>query len=429
MRKNKKEILGKLFSLHRFGIKPGLERTLELLEYCENPHKKFKSIHVAGTNGKGSVCSMLNSLFVEAGYKCGLYTSPHILDFNERIRINGSAISDEEIVALARLLMPKAEEISSTFFEITTTMAFLHFANQGVDMAIIEAGMGGRYDSTSVIDPELSIITSISLDHREYLGNTIEEIAFDKAHIIKPNGKAVISRQTAEVYDVIDKMADWVGAEVHYSEDRAESGEFSLQKDFSMTIDLRTPSGSYEGLSCQIGGLHQAENLKTFITAFELLEEKYLFGTECLRRSLAHIRENSGFKGRCELISPEPPVLIDVAHNPESMAAFIKNIEISPWSGTKWNIVFGAMKDKDLQKMLEIMKPVTSTLFICSPDIERAFTNAEIYSAAMNMGFESAVKCGTVENAVEAGTKRGEAMIITGSFYVLGEAAKVINII
>jgi dihydrofolate synthase/folylpolyglutamate synthase len=201
-----------------------------------------------------------------------------------------------------------------------------------------------------------------------------------------------------------------------------------LNRDFGMELSLKSSVRTYNGLHCQIGGLHQIENLKTFITAFELLDEKYLFGLENLRKSLTFIRKNSGFRGRCELISMDPPVLIDVAHNPESMEAFITNIDKSPWSGTKWNIVFGAMKDKDLSKMLEIMKPVTSNLFICSPDIERAFTNQEIYSTALNKGFDSAVQCGTVANAVGAAAEADEAMIITGSFYVLGEAAKVINI-
>jgi dihydrofolate synthase/folylpolyglutamate synthase len=365
---------------------------------------------------------------MESGYKTGLYTSPHILDFNERIRINGKLISDEDIVALAGQLMPKAEQINATFFEITTVMAFLHFANEGIDIAIIEAGMGGRYDSTSVINPVLSVMTSISLDHMEYLGNTIEEIAFDKAHIIKPNGMAVISKQMPGAYEVIGQMAGWLGADVKYAEEWVEAGDMLIKQDFSMELDLETPKGRYRKLNCQIGGQHQVENLKTVLTAFELLKDEYAIGMEMMKRSLMNIRINSGFRGRCELVSTEPPVLIDVAHNPESMEAFINNIHQSPWSGTKWNIVFGAMKDKDLRKMLEIMRPVTSTLYICSPNIDRAFTNEEIYSEADRIGFEKTVRCGTVANAVGEATQVREAMIITGSFYVLGEAAKVINI-
>ncbi|MBI3259291.1 MAG: bifunctional folylpolyglutamate synthase/dihydrofolate synthase, partial [Ignavibacteriae bacterium] len=187
------EILTRLFSLHRFGIKPGLERTLSLLELLENPHTKFPSIHVAGTNGKGSTSSMLAAILTAAGYKTGLYTSPHIREFNERIRINGVPISDVDIARFAVPLLDESEKASTTFFEITTVMAFAYFAEQKVDIAIIETGLGGRLDSTNVILPEVSIITSIDLDHTQYLGLTLESITGEKAAIIKPETPVVIA--------------------------------------------------------------------------------------------------------------------------------------------------------------------------------------------------------------------------------------------
>ncbi len=203
----KEEILAHLFSLQRFGIKPGLERTQHLLNFLGNPQNSFPSVHIAGTNGKGSVCSMLASVFMEAGYKTALYTSPHLVRFNERIRVNIIEISDNDIIRLAEILMPEGEKIGATFFEITTAMAFRYFAEQKVNVAVIETGLGGRFDSTNVLKPLLSVITSLDIDHTEYLGKTIKDIAFEKAGIIKENTPVIVSRNSTEAISVIKEKS------------------------------------------------------------------------------------------------------------------------------------------------------------------------------------------------------------------------------
>ena len=208
MFQSKKEVLDKLFSLHRFGIKPGLERTLSLLKFIGNPHLKLKFVHVAGTNGKGSVCSTIFSILFEAGYKVGLYTSPHIFDFSERIRINDICITEDEIIDFSNLIIPFALELGATFFEVTTVMAFYFFEKNNVDIAVIETGMGGSYDSTNVIYPLLSIITKIDMDHQEFLGDTIEKIAGEKAGIIKANTPVIIGNNTYQVQNILNSKAN-----------------------------------------------------------------------------------------------------------------------------------------------------------------------------------------------------------------------------
>ncbi|MDX9791266.1 MAG: Mur ligase family protein, partial [Candidatus Kapabacteria bacterium] len=213
---SKENILKELFSKHRLGIKPGLERTLILSDSVGNPHDKFKSIHVAGTNGKGSVCSTLSSVFTEAGFKTGLYTSPHLIDFNERIKIDGNCINDEKIIEYYNRLKISGDKINATFFEITTVMAFMYFAESNVDIAVIETGMGGRFDSTNIILPILSIITKIDFDHSEFLGDSLEQISYEKAGIIKQDVPCVISKNTRVVYNFIKKSSK--SDNLHFSE-------------------------------------------------------------------------------------------------------------------------------------------------------------------------------------------------------------------
>ena len=266
MKKN--QLLEKLFSLHRFGIKPGLERISLLLNEFGNPQNQYKKIHIAGTNGKGTVASTVASILQESGFKVGLYTSPHFLSFNERIKVNGVNIDDESVCKLIEKMFELAKDF--TFFDFTTALAFIFFASQNVDYAVVEAGMGGRFDSTNIIIPELSVITQIDLDHREYLGNTIEEIAFEKAGIIKENIKCIIAEQKHNIHDIFKRVAAEKQSKLILIEERYFAKEIKFNMDLSTEFTALTPTNEYR-IHSPLSGKHQIGNLITAIAAIENL--------------------------------------------------------------------------------------------------------------------------------------------------------------
>ncbi len=416
-----RQILDKLYALHRFGIKPGLERTLALLEKCGNPHKRIRTVHVAGTNGKGAVCSAIGSVFMEAGYKTGLYTSPHLEKFNERIRINGIMISDEDIVKYTEMLLPESIKLGATFFEITTVMAFKYFADNDVDPAIIETGMGGRFDSTNVLMPLLSVITSIGPDHREYLGNSLKEIAFEKAGIIKHNTPVILSVPPDEEVKavVVDKAVE-MGAQMTLI--KIGGGDSPVYSDdFTMKFNLNTGESVYKGLAAPLSGNHQLLNMKLAVTALEQLSSSFEISEKSLTAGLANIRKNTGYYSRIDLLRQEPPLVIDSSHNQPAIKELIKTIALSGYKGIKWNIIFAAMGDKDIKEILELLKPVCRSLIITRPSIERAGTPEDIRLIANNIGFENIEIIENIEQAAGYAFNSTYPVLITGSFYLSGE--------
>ncbi|MFC2130765.1 bifunctional folylpolyglutamate synthase/dihydrofolate synthase [Bacteroidota bacterium] len=423
----KEEILNKLFSLQRFGIKPGLERTVKLLEYTGNPHLRFPSIHVAGTNGKGSVCSMIASILMEAGYKVGLYTSPHLVRFNERIRINENELSDDEMVELAEKLLTGKEKWECTFFEITTVMAFEYFARNNVDIAVIETGMGGRFDSTNVLTPLVSIISNISHDHKEYLGNTLEEIAYEKAGIIKENTPVIITDNNKAIKQIFEQKAKEERAEMIYCHDFCSCEEHRYNPDFTQTISIKTLKNLYENISLSLAGSHQQQNLYGAICTIEIISGKFPVEQENVNNGLANIKKNTGIRGRIELLSDNPPIILDTGHNPGSMTKLIETLKLHRPDINNWNFVYGAMADKDIPEVLKIIKPVCDEIILTQPKIDRAIELNILSDYANKNNLRITHSFNNVSDAVKFAINSGKPTVITGSFYLAGEALPVME--
>jgi dihydrofolate synthase/folylpolyglutamate synthase len=427
---NEKEvIIDKLFSLQRFGIKPGLERTLELSEKVGNPHRKFPAIHIAGTNGKGSICSMLAGIFISAGYKVGLYTSPHLIDFNERISINGNPISNDDMVKISEELLSYQEEIGSTFFEITTVLAFKYFADNNVDIAIIETGMGGRFDSTNILNPLVSIISQIDLDHKEYLGNTLEEIAFEKAGIIKPNTPVIISDNHNELKAVFNEKANETNSEIHFSYENVKFENIKYNQDFTQSFDLIYDNENMKNLNLGLAGNHQHQNLSAVFFAYNLLKDKFNLTQNNFNKGLSNIIKNAKLRGRIELLNKdsETPYILDTAHNPAAIVKLIDTLKLHRPDIKKWNFVYGGMADKDINEVLQIIKPICTKLIITRPNIERAIELKDLYNISEKLGFKDIVSIEKVTDAVEEGINLRQPLVITGSFYLAGEALEKIK--
>jgi len=424
---SKEEILEKIFSLHRFGIKPGLERTLALLEKMGNPETKIKTIHVAGTNGKGSVCSAIASVLTEAGFKVGLYTSPHIFDFNERVRINGVTISDEDLVRIGSDILEKAETLEATFFEITSAIAFQYLYEQSIDIAVIETGMGGRFDSTNVVNPLVTVITTIDLDHKEYLGDTLEEIAFQKAGIIKSGVPCIISDSHKHLQKVFTEVAEEIGTTVVFAEEIVEAKITEFLADLSMYVNVKTETAEYNNLNCRLAGEHQANNLKAVILALESLKSKFNWTNENLIKGLTNVYDNTGLIGRVEVMSLHPLIILDVAHNPASMNALVKLLTNCGYGDMKFDFIFAAMQDKDYSIMLNNFKPLCDKLILTKPKIDRAAEVNDIEASAKALGFSNIEIIPSIKTAVKYAIDSEKPIIICGSFYLAGEALEVLE--
>ena len=346
----------KLPMFQRTGVsayKKDLGNIKALMDHLGNPHEKFKSIHVAGTNGKGSTTHMLASIFQESGYKTGLTTSPHLKDFRERIRVNGAICSEEFVIEFVDENAAFLESIQASFFEVSIAMAFAYFAKEKVDIAIVETGLGGRLDSTNIITPELSIITNIGLDHTGILGETLPEIAFEKAGIIKPNVPVVIGETHAEIQAVFDQKARETNSEVYL----AQNFEFK-----NYNSDLK--------------GIYQQKNRQTVLTAIEVLRNlNYSIPEKALENGLAHVISNTGLRGRWEILQENPLVIADTAHNPHGLAEVKK--QIAGISYENLHLVLGFVNDKDVRSILSFF-PENAHYYFCEPDVPRKLELEEL---------------------------------------------------
>ncbi len=413
-------LLDELFSMTVIGIKPGLERIERLCDAMDNPQNRYPIVHVAGTNGKGSTSAMLASILQTAGYKTGLYTSPHIQRFNERVRINGEMISDEDLVRLARPLMDAAKPVAGSFFEVTTALAFQWFAEKRVDIAIIETGLGGRLDATNIVQPIVSIITSVDIDHTEYLGTTLVSIAKEKAGIMKAATPCVIGEALAELRPVFDAYADIIHAPTIYAHDIVHVEVDKFHPDMTMTVSVidQTFRSYYTTDLC---GAHQANNIATVLAALPILQQVYFIDEANIRTGLRNVRASTGLVGRIELLRADPPVVLDVAHNPSGIEALADTLRACGYADETWHIVFGVMSDKDTLAMLQALLSITHTLHICEPQIERALSTAKLEAFAHSVGFDNVVAYASVGDATRAAIAAG-ATVICGSFHVADEA-------
>lgn len=417
------EVLEYIHGTYKFGVKLGLENIRKLLELMGNPQKDLRIIHVAGTNGKGSTCAFINQMLIEAGFKVGLYTSPYLEFFNERMKINNIPISNDELASITEFVKDKVDLMISqgfnhpTEFEIVTAIAFEYFKRMNVDFVVLEVGLGGRFDATNVVEtPELCIITSIGYDHMDILGQTIEQIAYEKAGIIKEGSTVILGLQRyKEAVDVISKVCDQKNANLIEVKSDCKIVKNTLD---GVIFDCITPKSIYKNLEIKLLGIHQIENALNCIYAFEYLRDKYNIDTCALVKGLL----NAKWNGRFEVISKEPLVILDGAHNIDGMKVLVDNCK-QYIKGKKIRAVVGILKDKEYQKMLSKIKEITSdVIFTLVPYQKRAFLDDEAKEIALDYGFEF-IK--DFKEAIDRSLKKAEndsAILICGSLYLVGAA-------
>ena len=422
---NYQEALDYIGSTSWKGSVPGLERIRELMNLLGNPQDEMKFIHVGGTNGKGSVCAFLSSILVQAGLKVGLFTSPYIEVFNERMQINNKNISDEELADITTYVRPFADSMKDgpTEFELNTAIAFEYFHRNECDIVILEVGMGGELDSTNIIkSPELAIITAISLDHTQYLGDTEEEIARTKSGIIKEGCKVVAYKQKRSVIDVINARCEEVGAEIYVSD--PETVEFQ-----SANIDRQLISHPDFGtMAIVLLGRYQVENIAVVIKAVQVLRT---LGYNITNGNVAKGLEETRWPGRFEVINHDPIFIVDGSHNPQGARATAESIA-SVFQGEKLIMIFGVLADKDYTDMLINILPMAREVLTVTPDSERALPAEKTAEAIKEIGGDDikVSSYGSIEEAIEAAfDKAGRTIPIcaVGSLYMVGDVKKYVN--
>ena len=379
----------------KVAFKKDLTNTIALSKELGFPEKKFKTIHVGGTNGKGSTSHMLASILQEAGYKVGLYTSPHLKNFTERIRINGNEIPKSKVTSFIIKHKDFLEQQKLSFFEMTVGLAFDYFASEKVDIAVIEVGLGGRLDSTNIITPELSVITNIGLDHTEMLGNTLPEIAYEKAGIIKENITVVIGERQPEVQKVFSKKSQETFSELFYASDTIENYETDLLGDY------------------------QQKNSKTAVVVIKHLH-RFKVSDKHIQQGLLNVVKNTNLKGRWQILQENPKVICDTAHNKEGLSVVLNQLKKETY--TKLHIVLGVVSDKDLDKILPLF-PKNANYYFCKPNIPRGLSEETLQEKAALFNLigkkYSSVKS-AYANALSNGNQ-GDVIYVGGSTFVVAE--------
>lgn len=403
-------------------FKKDLTNTRILCEYLDNPHEKFKSIHVAGTNGKGSVSHMLASIFQGSGYKTGLYTSPHLYDFRERIRMNGEMVDEGFVVSFVEKIRTLAEEIQPSFFEITVAMAFAWFAEQKVDMAIVEVGLGGRLDSTNIISPELSIITNIGWDHMNMLGNSLEEIAFEKAGIIKKNTPVVIGERKQESDPVFMQVARQNDAPLYFAQDSFAVEDFQLEKDSISVAVLDKKKDQIRKYELDLPGIYQAKNILAVLQAVELLTD-YRPDEELIRAALKNTKKNTGLHGRWEIIQHQPTVVLEVAHNKDGIEQMLAHM--SKIAYNKLHLIIGMVKDKEIEGVLKLLPPAAQYYF-AQANIPRALEAKMLASKAAEFSLRGETYADVNIALQEALHKASidDLIVVCGSIFLVAEVQR-----
>lgn len=399
-------------------FKKDLTNIRKLCTALGEPHTKFKSIHVGGTNGKGSVSHMLAALYQTAGYKTGLHTSPHLYDFRERIKVNGEMIPEADVVEFVERLIPRIEEIKPSFFEITVAMTFEYFARQKVDVAIIEVGLGGRLDSTNIITPELSVITNIGWDHMNMLGDSLEAIAFEKAGIIKEGTPVVIGEKKNETNPVFEKLAKEKRAPLFFAEDRFKVLESIPGSRFISTTVLDNESKTSASYKVDLPGIYQSKNLLTFLQAVSVLNNNKL--TVAIERALGNVKALTGLHGRWEVIQHEPTIVLEVAHNKDGIEQMLKHLGYLSYKTL--HIVMGTVNDKDLASVLSILPP-DAKYYFTRANIPRAL-EAELLQQTASQFFLTGNHYPDVNVALEEARKNStpdDIIIVCGSIFLVAE--------
>ena len=435
---------------HRIGqaaYKADITNTVSLMHHLGNPERRFRSIHVAGTNGKGSVSHMLASILMQAGYKVGLYTSPHLVDFRERIRINGAMIPQEEVTRFVEFHKDYMQSLQLSFFEMTVGLAFDYFATQQVDVAVVEVGMGGRLDSTNVITPDLSIITNIGFDHTQFLGNTLPLIAGEKAGIIKPGVPVVIGESHPETRPVFEQKAAEMCAPIYFADDNyriiAQPEPPSLQSsDLRFTVEkLKVESGKlkveknpsaaansqFSILNSQfttpLSGSYQLKNLATLFQALELLPTVgYTISPDNIRDGIARVVQDTGLHGRWEKMDEHPLTICETAHNADGVRAMLQKLGEIPYHHL--HLIYGCVNDKDFLQMLPHDR---TTYYYTQPSVPRALPVSQLTLAAAECGMAGqpfATVGESICNARAAADPRHDLVLVTGSIFLVADAVE-----
>ncbi|HEU5052054.1 MAG TPA: folylpolyglutamate synthase/dihydrofolate synthase family protein [Hanamia sp.] len=404
-------------------FKPDLKNTLALCEFLGNPQDKIKTVHIAGTNGKGSVSHMLAAIFQQNGYKTGLYTSPHLKDVRERFKVNGELMNESFLVDFVEKTKAITEEIKPSFFELTFAMAVDFFASENVDVAIIETGLGGRLDSTNVIKPLLSVITNIGYDHMDILGDTLEKIAFEKAGIIKENVPVVVGERIAETQNVFEKRAKEMNAALMFAEDsyRIISSEYHATF-LELQIEDKRSMKKFH-LQTDLNGIYQQKNIVTALASIDVLKKSFPLKNEKTFEGLKTVKKLTGLFGRWEIIHEKPTVALDVAHNEDGIRQLL--LQIKNINYDRLHIIFGMVKDKDIQKVLQQF-PKDASYYFTKAHNPRALPEDQLKERAIYYSLEGQSFPG-VNKALESAMEKASAddlIVVCGSVFLIAEVEK-----
>lgn len=401
--------------------KKDLHNTIRLCTELNNPHQKFKSIHIAGTNGKGSTSHMLAAILQEAGYKTGLYTSPHLHDFGERIRVNGKMIDEDFVVNFVQQTKDICEEIKPSFFELTVAMAFDYFAKQQVDIAIIETGLGGRLDSTNILSPILSVITNIGYDHINILGNSLVEIAAEKAGIIKKNTPVVIGEILPETLLVFTTKANELNAPLHIAQEKYIIEYIESYGSLLLCNIKDVVTNIVEKLRLDLAGLYQTKNATTVLCCIDQLRKMEIEIHENeLHTGLENVRKLTGLHGRWDILHSNPAVILDVAHNEDGIRHVLQQLAIS-YPDANLHFVLGFVKDKDVSLLLRLF-PINAKYYFTNAHIPRALKHEDLRMLGSEIGLKGE-SYDNVNEAIQQAINAGEndVVMVCGSFFVVGE--------
>ncbi len=399
--------------------KKDITNTILLCESIGNPHKKFKSIHVAGTNGKGSTSHMLAAIMQTAGYKTGLYTSPHLKDFRERIRVNGIMCDKDFVVEFVQKIKPQIEKIQPSFFEVTVAMAFEYFAKQKVEIAIIETGLGGRLDSTNIIQPIISVITNIGYDHMDILGNTLPEIAFEKAGIIKNNTPVVIGESLPETKQVFINKASQENASISFAEENYTL--LSTTSDHQLQYILFKHNDQNKNIAIDLLGIYQTKNLFTVLeTCKQLNKQSFKLNDKIITSALSQTKSLTGLLGRWQIIGENPLIILDVAHNKDGVTQIVQQLQQTSYNNL--HCIFGMVKDKDHNAVLELL-PKNAFYYFTNAHIERALPCEELQKKAnqFNLNGNHYSNVTDALDAAKAKANNNDIIIVFGSVFLIAE--------
>ncbi len=408
-------------------FKKDLTNTITLCNHLNNPHTKFKCIHVAGTNGKGSVSHMLAAILQTAGYKTGLYTSPHLKDFRERIKVGGEMINENFIIDFTEKIKPLIEKIEPSFFEITVAMAFEYFARQKVDVAVIEVGLGGRFDSTNIITPELSIITNIGWDHMNILGDSLEKIAFEKAGIIKTGVPVVVGEYLPETKIVFEKIAEEKKSPLHFASQKRNAVDWKWENRELIVEVAEKDKTDHKIYQLDLPGIYQSKNLLTVLEAISVLKTiNFSLPEHAVQIGLQKTKKITGLHGRWEIIHEHPTVVLDVGHNEDGIKQIVQQIELTDHH--ELHMIIGMVKDKEVEKVLSFL-PHSAHYYFTEANIPRALNASLLKQKAESFHLKGDIYAdvnAAIKSALSKASK-DDLIFVCGSVFLVGEVSTPIH--